>query len=360
MLSLADAEAWAEHNAGADDTSVFSFATVTQPEGPGSADTTLAHSRKYALALAPHLLYSRSSLLSALVSSQTHTQLDFQAIASWFIAESPLEGSPAARPGLTRVPGSREDVFQDGTLDLRAKKSLMKFLRSVSQFDRQGDAVTPDGSAAFPDYLEQEFGLPRFIHTPLLALTMSRASPRDTTVDDATPRIARHLSSIGVFGPGFPAVLPKWGGLAEIAQVACRASAVGGGVYVLGRAVVEVQNAEDEALDVQLAEGDRVSTKWLVGTTLELPNHSQTPNTNVDEGSCLSRSISIVSSPLTSLFSPTSEGGVIPAGAVVLVPGPSDNEPPVYLFIHSSESGECPAGQSTFPLHSIPCLSPTK
>ena len=38
-----------------------------------------------------------------------------------------------------------------------------------------------------------------------------------------------------MFDPGFGSVISKWSGLVEIAQVACRAGAVGGGVYVLNK-----------------------------------------------------------------------------------------------------------------------------
>ncbi|KAI5285043.1 Rab proteins geranylgeranyltransferase component A, partial [Ascosphaera aggregata] len=41
------------------------------------------------------------------------------------------------------------------------------------------------------------------------------------------------------------------------------------------------------------------------------------------------------------LFPRTSEAGPLPAAAVVCVPG----DPPVYLVVHSSDTGECPVGQ---------------
>lgn len=257
------------------------------------------------------------------------------------------------------MPGGREDVFQDGALDLRAKRALMKFLRFVVQHEESSDEWEGARDTTFASFLEQKFALPKTSHAPLFALTMSTQRMEDTTVAFALPRIARHLRSIGVFGPGFPAVLPKWGGLSEVAQVACRAGAVGGGVYVLGTAAIQVEATADAALRVELSDGDKVTTSWLAGTIPQLPSGSTVEEIAVGHPS--SRSTTIVSSSLSSLFPPTAEGGVTPAGAVVLLPSQDQTEPPVYILVHSSESGECPAGQCTYsPFHPPAPHSPPK
>ncbi|MGG6499463.1 UNVERIFIED_CONTAM: hypothetical protein NY603_41745, partial [Bacteroidetes bacterium 56_B9] len=76
----------------------------------------------------PQLLYSRSSLLDVVVSSQIHNQLDFQAVGSWFVIDPSTNA-------LAAVPGSREDIFRDDKIDMRAKRSLMKLLRSLNSED---------------------------------------------------------------------------------------------------------------------------------------------------------------------------------------------------------------------------------
>jgi RAB protein geranylgeranyltransferase component A len=347
---LTDAEAWAQSHAG-DTTLSFRHATVGKPDTTETSPK-LAQSRAYSLALAPHLLYSRCSLLSTLVSSQSHSQLEFQAVGSWFVVETPTEQSDLdSQTRLTRVPGGREDVFQDGTLNLKAKRSLMKFLRFVIGYEEQTEVWEADRSQILSVFLEQKFSLPPSSHAPILALSMSAQSSQSTTVEYALPRISRHLKSIGVFGPGFPAVLPKWGGLAEISQVACRAGAVGGGVYVLGKGVTKVQSGSESKLEIHLDDAEKVSSQWLVGTSLELPSVTRA---NPSNQIITSRTISVISSPLKLLFPATSEGGVTPAGAVIITPGNGDSEPPVYIFAHSSDSGECPSGQSTYylPLNS--------
>jgi len=317
---------------------------VRKPEsedGTAAESVKLSHARAYSIALAPQLLYTRSTLLSSLVSSQTHNQLEFQAVGSWFILNTTLGTSPA-QASLTRVPGGREDVFKDGALDLKSKRSLMKFLRFVAASESQPETWHADRSMIFSTFLEQKFALPPNSHAPIFALTLSNQSAEHTTVEFAVPRIARHLTSIGLFGPGFGAVLPKWGGLAEVGQVACRACAVGGGVYVLGQGINDCRTDEDGSLKVKLSAGDEVSARWLAGTQQDLPASSSSERS---DGKLISKSVSIISSPLIALFPPTCEGGPVPAGAVAMVPSSNDSEPPVYIFAHSSESGECPAEQ---------------
>jgi RAB protein geranylgeranyltransferase component A len=281
-------------------------------------------------------------LIPSLVSSRTHTQLDFQAVGSWFLVEA--SSDDAASGKLTRVPGGREDIFQDDTLDLKAKRSLMKLLRFVTTLEENPGAWTEDKDLPLPTFLEQKFGLPPASHAPILALTLSASPAEKTTVAYAVPRISRHLSSIGLFGPGFSALAPKWGGLAEISQVACRAGAVGGGVYVLGKGV-EAVNGEDLHVNVALSGSEKVSTKWLVGQTVDLPAVDTARATVIDT---ICRSITVVSALPSTIFPRTSEGGVIPVGAVILISSGTPESPPVFILAHSSDSGECPANQGKF------------
>ncbi|KAF1809159.1 hypothetical protein P152DRAFT_468583 [Eremomyces bilateralis CBS 781.70] len=341
------------------------------------AETKLAPSRSYSLALAPQLLYTQSALLPALVTSRLHTQLDFLAVGSWWVYSSKDGGNPSQadegatgfeerhpRSTLTKVPAGREDVFADKTVDIRSKRSLMKFLRFVGEYEKEEEAWQPFSDAPFQHFLQEHFHVPSVVQAPLMALTMSQKPSEETRTDFALPRIARHLRSIGLFGPGFGAVLPKWGGLSEIAQVACRACAVGGGVYVLGKGLAgapdQAANSTDPQLSLKLTGEDTVRSRIVVGSQEGLTSVLPPSAMQAREGSTISvvsRSISIVSSSLSDLFPPFAEGSPPPAGAVVVLPSGSfsttddqdpeqGNQPPVHILIHSSESGECPYGQS--------------
>lgn len=256
-------------------------------------------------------------------------------------------------PRLARVPSAREDVFQDETLDLRTKRSLMRFLRYVASYDKQDDWQQKQ-SLAFSQHLTDAFGLPVASHGPLLALALGPNAAADTTVGVAVPRIARHVRSIGVFGPAFGVVLPKWGGLAEIAQVACRACAVGGGVYMLGNGIQAVSQATEDKLSVTLLDESKITTEWLVSGVDDLP--TPPPQTDFPTSPSTFKSISIVSSPLSSLFLLTSDVGVVPAGAIAVVESGDTSSAPVHILIHSSDAGECPSNQCKCPRAAMPCI----
>lgn len=329
----------------------------------------LSFSRAYTLSLSPQLIYTRSDLLPKLVSSKLYRQLEFQAVGSWWIYE-PADAAVSLtevksdhaeheKGRLKRVPNGREDVFADKNIDLRAKRSLMKFLKFVGDFERQQDVWDEWAEKPFPDFLSAQFKLPWELHPPLLALTLSPWSPKKTLTSFALPRIKRHLSSIGVFGPGFAAVIPNWGGGAEIAQVACRACAVGGGVYVLGKGVESIGSPEnlpsdqvDGHLSISLQGGETVDATWAIMSQDVLPTSHTTHDYKLT-----TRSITVVSSALASLFPVTAEGAPSPGGAVVIFPtgtlshkcNLSEEGAPVYIIVHSSETGECPDGQCKHP-----------
>ena len=346
---------------------IFSNAAITTEESSsdGHPDSKLGFSRAYSLALAPHIIYTRSSLLPLLVSSRSDQQLEFLAVGSWFVYTAGQNGTSAL---LVRVPGSREDLFADSSIEPRAKRSLMKFLRFVGDFENQSD-WQDQADLPFHSFLSCRFNLPPAVQAPFSALTLSPHPPGATTVAFALPRVARHLRSMGLFGPGFGAVVPKWGGLAEIAQVGCRAGAVGGAVYVLGTGLpgdtlqqepaTSTFAGKDESqpsgrTQLSLTNGDKVKTKCLAGSLAALPETATFPT--LSSSLVVSRCIAIISSPLKSLFPAMAEGAPQPAVAVVVFPSSkmdsvaeADDTAPIHLFVHSSETGECPQGQCKLP-----------
>jgi len=277
-------------------------------------------------------------LLSNLVASKVYRQLEFQAVGNWWI----YDGESGA--SLRRLPNGREDISQDKSIDNRAKRSLMKFLKFVVNYENLTETWEPHADSGLAEFLFEQFQLSSKLQSVISALTLSFEPSDQIPVKWALPRIARHLNSIGVFGPGFGAVVPKWGGAAEISQVACRAGAVGGGVYVLGTGIKtsEPYTEDDEKFwRVELSNGENVTTRRIIGkvTGHDLAN----PKT-------VSKFIAVVSSPLTSLFQSSIEGSPLAAVSVVVFPSKSLLENtaqpnPVYIMVHSSETGECPSNQ---------------
>ena len=297
------------------------------------------------MSLDPQIIYAKSSFLPTLVSSQIHTQLEFLAVGSWWVLR---DGS------LQKIPSSREDVFSDDTLSMRDKRSLMKFLRFALQPDEDEQLeMQPMEPQSLKEVLRQKFNVPEALQSPILALALSSEPANTTDFDTAVQHIRRHMRSIGYFGPGFGAVIAKYGGNAEIAQVACRAQAVGGGVYLLGHGIKEVQQLADQTegslLQVTLSDNTVVRARRIVGSKDDLPvSTTDTASTDKEDMHTL-HLITIISGSLRSLFPATSENGPVPAAAIVLVEDqPTTEAPPLYLQIHSEDTGECPAGQCEY------------
>ena len=368
----------------------FSHVQITVPtDTPSFKSTTqLGSSRSYSLSLSPQLLYAQSTLLPALVTSKVHEQVEFLAVGSWWICKDGISAKQSAldiehtgsgrRPETTtlqKIPSGREDVFSDSAISMRDKRALMKFLRQALDVET-GTEESPSqnfGTSSLADVLSSQFSIPQPLQLPILALSLSQDAIDSTNAQYAITRIRRHLRSIGMFGPGFGSMIIKYGGAAEVSQVGCRAGAVGGGVYALGRGINEIKpvpaagvEAWSEVpsgieLSIKLSDSEAITSRFFVGDQTDLPRdlREQSSFKLTPSSARLARSINIVSSPLTHLFPPTSENGLIPAGAVVVFGGegfrerrnsveqdklPSE-EPPIYLLVHSSDSGECPKGQ---------------
>lgn len=277
------------------------------------------------------------------MSSQVYKQLEFQAVGNWWIFSA---SDTATDTILRRLPNGREDIFEDKSINLRAKRSLMKFLKFVVDYQSHPETWESFAEDSLPSFLWTQFQLPPHLQTIIIALTLSLDTPEDTSVGYSLSRIARHLTSIGMFGPGFGAVLPKWGGGAEIAQVACRAGAVGGGVYVLGTGITSITTNLNSPVEVTLSNGEIVKTKLVVQDV-----SSDKPSS---DSKAVSRLVTVVSTPLLSLFERTIEGSPLAAVSVVVFPPDSlathsnTHTHPVYIMAHSSETGECPTGQSQY------------
>ncbi|KAL7823394.1 GDP dissociation inhibitor [Trichoderma gracile] len=343
VLSLQEVDEWAARRQSGDGDGVFASAKVTRSDD----DAESLSPRGYSLALAPQLIHTRSELLSKLVSSKAFRQLEFLAVGSFYIFQpSSATASSSSAPGLSRIPSTREDVFANTTISVKAKRGLMKFLKFVLDytFEPQTDVWKPHAGDSLASFLAAEFKLDADLQAYIITLTLSLDGK--ITTEAGLAAIHRHISSMGVFGPGFAAVYPKWGGLSEIAQVGCRAGAVGGAVYMLGVGIQDVQKASStaempEALDIVLSNDMPIKSRTLVKGLGKPARESRR----------LSRLTAIVNSDLSLLFEAVSEGPT-PAVAVVAIPAGTrfgedgtSTEYPIYAMAHSSDTGECPRGQ---------------
>lgn len=328
-LSLDEAQRWVQRR---EDATVFKT---------DDADSGLGPSRTYTISLRPQIIYAKSRFLPTLVSSQIHTQLEFQAVGSFWIHTN---------GNLRKIPSNREDVFADDTIPVRDKRRLMGLLRYVIEEPDADEGVdTSDMPSTLEEKLTTDFRIPHNLMPPVQALTLSTDILRNTSFDTAVARFKRHLMSMGYFGPGLAAVMAKYGGNSEIAQVACRAGAVGGFVYLLGHSVQTVHLPTDDSLvGVELSDGTRVKSKHVVGMRDDLPS-AIVSTVDTSQGSRptqkVAHRISIISKSLRHLFTSASENSTVPAVVIILVDNGHNNMPPVYLQVHSEDTGECPQGQ---------------
>lgn len=356
-MSLDEVDEWAKkHASGATATtntdSVFSDAHVVRDQ-----DENPLSSRSYNIALAPQFIHAKSELISQLVSSKAFRQIEFLAVGSFFVLQP--ASSITAQPSLARIPSTREDVFSNTSIPARAKRSLMKFLKFVLDFEADANLETWKPHAARPltDFLSSEFKLDESLRAYVVALTLSNDGK--ISVENGLGAIHRHMTSTGIFGAGFAAVYPKWGGLSEIAQVGCRALAVGGAVYMLGTGIKDVveKSSDDESdptkLEIMLDNDITVRTKRLI----------KSADQRTSESPCLRRLTAVVDSKLLSLFETVVEGAPPSAVAVVAFPQGSTRIQdstfayPIYAMAHSSITGECPNGQSKWRQSLAPALN---
>ncbi|RDA89211.1 hypothetical protein CP532_0501 [Ophiocordyceps camponoti-leonardi (nom. inval.)] len=338
-LSLDEADEWAAKHQSQDAEAAFSAARVVSSRDEGG----LSPARAYSLALAPQLIHARSPLLAQLVSSRAYRQLEFLAVGPLYLFLPSSDGSPSAT--LRRVPSTREDLFADAVISPRSKRRLIKFLKFVVVYDDepQTDLWRPKAEKSLASFLESDFELDGDLIHYVVILTLSLDA--NISVEAGLAAIHRHLTSMGTFGPGFAAVYPKWGGMSEVAQVGCRAGAVGGAVYVLGTGVSKSQpqtKSEEADIEVTLSSGVTVKAAALI----EGCSRSSEPTTGV------SRLIAVVDSSFPSLFEPAVEDSPTPCVTVVGFPPGSIvasdgtiSPSPTFAMVHSSDTGECPVGQ---------------
>ncbi|KAF1978007.1 rab proteins geranylgeranyltransferase component A [Bimuria novae-zelandiae CBS 107.79] len=382
-FSITEAEEWvAKVNQGFFN-GAFDEASIYEPEASESDPTTLLRKigRHYNLALAPAIMYSSSAFRRYLFTSRVYHYVELRPVSGWWVY-SP-EGSTTGT--FKKIPSVREELIGNKELSFSVKRRLIKITRFVMEYENDvaKSQWEPYRLLPFTAFLSAVFKPQPELLAPLFALTMSSESPESLTTEAALPRLARHIRSLQGRHGNWPALIPKYGGLDEFCQLACRACAVGGGVYVLEKGLStsagsvstvripvetpqEGYSAGEDGSDahkdpaaadasatgqprvkLQLQDGEAITARWVVGES----SPDQTPDPNC-------KSISIVSSPLSTLFPKIKvdeDENKVPiptASAIFFYPSRSlqlpecTNTSPVHIHVHSSASGECPAGQS--------------
>ncbi|KAI8828130.1 GDP dissociation inhibitor, partial [Chytriomyces cf. hyalinus JEL632] len=121
----------------------FPSPTTTSP-----SSSLLKQSRKYAIEMAPKLIYSNGSLVQTMIDSNVSNYLEFRAVESV---------SMLWAGAFDTVPCSKEDIFKNESIPLLEKRRLMKLLSKVTEPDEPSDdvarAIDPHASLPLLEFL---------------------------------------------------------------------------------------------------------------------------------------------------------------------------------------------------------------
>eukprot|EP00933_Yihiella_yeosuensis_P026980 TRINITY_DN20931_c1_g1_i1.p1 TRINITY_DN20931_c1_g1~~TRINITY_DN20931_c1_g1_i1.p1 ORF type:complete len:675 (-),score=127.37 TRINITY_DN20931_c1_g1_i1:102-2126(-) len=214
-------------------------------------------SSAFSVDLVPRLLFGRGEAVDVLVESGVARYLEFQGLKSARVLTS---------EGLVSVPLTKSDIFQDATLTLPEKRTLMRFVTSMTSFvsslafespaqlgvDNARKVAGPsetgpegvDPEEPWKNFLSRQKLSPRlqeFITYAIILWDWSPSPPAGSTAEwpelstgEALKRLGLFISSLGMYGRGtsMPLLYPIYG-VAEIAQGFTRMAALHHATYAL-------------------------------------------------------------------------------------------------------------------------------
>lgn len=161
------------------------------------------------------------------------------------------------------------------------------------------------------------------------------------STSDAMHAIRRHLAGFGTYG-AFSIIVPLYGGGGEISQAFCRAAAIKGTTYILGRDIRRISTDNTNECPV--------TVYFDVAETEDLPsvrckNVVRAAPRSLSGCVEVTRTIAVVEGVFESLFASESQSS--DAALIVIPPGTVRQEQrmPIQMIVHGGGIGECPVGQ---------------
>lgn len=293
-------------------------------------------SRKYFIDLTPKILFAKSDILPILIKSRVNKYLEFKPLTGFHTYEN---------DSFEKVPGSKEDIFTDQHLSLLTKRSLMRFMKFVVDYEENPEVWEPFQALPISEFLLSKFKVEPQQANELIYSIGLCTTPHTPTID-ALARIKRYIVSLGVYG-SFPALYVMYGSAGELVQGFSRSAAVAGATYKLNTSIVSF---DKESKIATLADGGRiqVSERMIVSaqTALKIPQAKLNVSVKKSE---VTRMVAIVAKDCKEWFAENEQAAVIsfPPGSL-----PSDNQIAVHAIILGSGSGMCPTGQAVWYLSS--------
>ncbi|KAG6885790.1 hypothetical protein C0993_009896 [Termitomyces sp. T159_Od127] len=232
-----------------------------------------SQTRQYSICLSPSIIPSSGPIISSLVSSGVAKYGAFRLLERVGVYKSGI---------IQSVPGSKEDVFKGKDISLIDKRRLMRFLKfAAGDFENEKEYEHAD-KMSFSGFLSDVFCLKDDLHSALVFALAFCFAPTEPAVP-VLYRIRRYLRSIGKYGPS-PFLIGHYGGTGEIAQGFCRASAVSGGVYILGRHITSITHSNEHAISEDFKSAyhysitlddfpDTLTSRVIISSASHVPRH---------------------------------------------------------------------------------------
>ncbi|KAI6012595.1 FAD/NAD(P)-binding domain-containing protein [Pisolithus orientalis] len=226
-LTLDEIVAWAEHHASSDSVDQVQRCPTYTTEYCSALN--VSHPKQYTISLSPSVIPAIGPFITSVIASGISRYCSFKLLGPVSI----YNGGQ-----FKNVPRGKEDVFRDQKIPLIEKRRLMRFLMFVagdyeSSPEFQGKEDTP-----FQEFLRQTFFLSEDISQSIV-FALAYCSHADEPTASALSRVRSCLQSTGRYGPS-PFVVSYYGGSGDLAQAFCRAAAVNGSVYILGRRIANI------------------------------------------------------------------------------------------------------------------------
>lgn len=240
-----------------------------------------SHQKQYSISLSPTVIPSVGPFISSLISSGVARYGSYKLLG------------PAAiyrNGGFQSVPQNKEAIFQARDIPLIEKRRLMRFLAFAAGEFEQSPELQGKEDTPFDRFLQESFGLSEEISQVIMfALAYCNFSGGEAKtylphicsfncIDSALTalhRVRSCLRSVGRYGPS-PFLVGYYGGSGEITQGFCRATAVNGGVYILGRNISSfvVHDAqESERYSIQLEDiPDALRSSCILSSMVHVPH----------------------------------------------------------------------------------------
>ncbi|QPG76983.1 hypothetical protein FOA43_004377 [Brettanomyces nanus] len=293
-------------------------------------------SRDYGIDLTPRVLFTKSDLLSLLITSRVYRYLEFQSLSNFHTFEKDTFG---------KIMSTKEEIFTDQSMTLSNKRMLMKFMKFVLEYEQ------PENKQELEQHMQEpftQFVSDKFHLTPQqineLCYTLGMVPQPDISTLQGLSRIRRYLVSFNIYG-NFPTLYSKYGGPGEISQGFCRSAAVAGATYKLESTL---QSFDADTKTATFTDGSKVKVTEKVVFS---PSQAAQGSRNVPERRYqITRLITIVEKSCKEWFA---EGE---SAAIVVFPPKSlssNNVYPVQSIIMGSGTGSCPKNQCIWYLSTI-------